>query len=328
MFRLFELCLLVLFAWCALSCSSDVDCLQMDGYEMVDRDSIVDPNREYLVVLGDLQSYTNNCDWMPLFSHSMNWVRCQNGYSKAFRGVIQTGDLTENNQDWQWANSVAAFKLLKDSLPIICVSGNHDYDWEGIRIKDRSTSKLNKFFRNIQYTQRIFKYYQEGDIENIIVPIVFRHKTVYIIALEFAPRPEVVMWANNVVRSMPNDRFILLTHEFIDNVGERYSSERTFAELQIDGAYTTPEEIWRSLIYPNDNIRAVICGHSAFCDFRSDKNENGSDVSQILFNLQDQPYGGNALVQLWEFDGNEVCVFVYNTMLRHIVPNTVLHFVI
>lgn len=328
MHLLLKFCLIILLAWCASSCSSEIDHLPMEGYAIIEKDEIVNPEREYVVVLGDIQSYTNNYDWMPLLYHSINWVRCQNEYYNAFRGVIQTGDLTENNLDWQWANSVCAFDLLRDSLPLICVSGNHDYDWEGIKIKDRSTSKLNKYFQNPRDTQKIFQYYQVGNIENVIIPIVFSKQTIYIIALEFAPRPEVLAWANQVVKSMPNDRFILLTHEFVDNKGERYLNERTFAELQIDGAYTTPEEIWHSLIEPNDNIRAIICGHSAFCDFRTDKNKYGSDVGQILFNLQDQPCGGNSLIQLWEFEENNIRVFVYNTILREIVPNTLFNFAI
>ena len=303
------------------SCQSIVE-LNDDFYENIEIDNILKPDKEYIVILGDIQSYTSHEEWLPYYFHSMNWVRSQNEYFHSIKCVLQTGDLTNNNFNEQWTAARCGFALLNGSIPYVCVTGNHDYDWEGITISDRNTSKFNTYFKDRNYTDKIKSYYKDGEIENIIVPIHFSNRTINILALEFGPRHEVISWAQKQVKERSDECFILLTHEFIDNSGERYVHERTYSELQFSGPYSTPQEIWSSLIKGNDNIKAVVCGHSAFYHYREDINSFGNKVSQILFNIQDQPNGGDSLIQIWELDGNSVSICIYNTMTKEIVSET------
>ena len=83
-------------------------------------------------------------------------------------------------------------------------------------------------------------------------------------------------------------------------------------------SYTTPEQVWNTLVKPNDNIICVLCGHNGFFATLFSENDSGRQVPQILFNLQYQENGGNGYVQLWEFpsQNDSVRIGVYDTINR------------
>lgn len=114
-----------------------------------------------------------------------------------------------------------------------------------------------------------------------------------------------------------------MTHEWLSRYGDRLDDDSD-ANLQFShSSHTTPQEIWNSLVYPNDNIVCVLCGHNGFCKYLFSKNKVGRDVCQILFNLQYQENGGDGMIQLWEFPANEnaINISVYNTITRQFHPD-------
>lgn len=160
--------------------------------------------------------------------------------------------------------------------------------------------------------------FEKGCLENVLYKVRFAGDDLYILVLEFGPRREAVEWAKGIVKSMPGEKFILMTHEWLLRSGELVSETESYAKRQwLDGNYTAPDRLWDELVYTNDNIRAVLCGHNGFCKHLNTLNAAGRSVTQILFNLQYQDHGGDGLIMLWrDLGSGRIDVSVYNVVKR------------
>lgn len=303
------------------SCSSDTstDFLSMQ-YQYIAPDEVINPASEYLIVIGDIQEYTQTFENLDYLIYSLNWIRNQNNHYGNIKCVLQDGDVTNNNSPWQWDMAREAFHHLKDSVMYVWSTGNHDYQWggeTGTQISDRTSTLLNSYLSNPLLDKNILSYFETDRYENIILRSTLANRQINIISLEFGPRPEVLHWAAEYVRSHTDERFILMTHEYMTSEGDRMESGKTFADLQfMELPHTEPDEIWEQLVKPNDNVLCVVNGHNGFCKYLETENDAGRMVPQILFNLQYQVNGGDSMLQLWEFPQNEnrVNISVYNTL--------------
>lgn len=277
-------------------------------------DENLNQHSKYIAVIGDIQSYTISDSTMEYYKSTINWLRNQIDSGIKIKSVLQLGDITEINSPFEW-NLFKHYSInLYSVIPFYVCTGNHDYDWdEQSKIKNRSSSHINEYAHFYLSDSNIVDYYDTNSLENYISKLPI-DDSILLIALEFGPRVEVVKWASDHVVSHPNNSFILMTHEWLTRRGIRISSG-SYAESHFSGysSYSTPEEIWRSLVKPNNNIVCVICGHNGFSCSLFSKNDAGRDVPQILFNLQYQDNGGNGLIQLWEFpqgsDSLNICVY-------------------
>lgn len=308
-------------------CSCSGNDFNFDFPSTLPPDSIFNENSSYVVVIGDVQVYTSNDHLNRNFVQTLDWIRCQENYFNNISCVLQVGDLTENNITSQWNRVEKALEHLSDSILFIPVTGNHDYTWDNSinqsEIKDRNSTQIN-ILKNLSHLKaKSSHFFEEGRIDNIIVPIFLNNKTIYVIAIEFGHREEVIEWAKSIVESNQDNDFILLTHEWLTLKGERikYGS---YASWQLSNlSHSTPEEIWTRLVYPNDNVLCVLCGHNGFCKYLFSPNIQGREVCQILFNLQYQDNGGDGMVQLGEFPENDnvINISVFNTFARIFHPN-------
>ena len=106
--------------------------------------------------------------------------------------TFQTGDITDNNQPWQYENAWNHFFSLfpREKFPIFCL-GNHDYGNNGS--SDTRTSNMpDKFLQKT--TQKMEGSYYD----NYLTYISFNAERYAVLVLEFAPRNEVLEWANEV----------------------------------------------------------------------------------------------------------------------------------
>lgn len=281
-------------------------------------DSNLNPSSSYIVVLGDTQSYTNSISNIVYFDKSIIWTRSQFHSGINVQAVLQVGDITENNTVSQWKAFRDKTFCLENEIPLYVTTGNHDYDWEGTKIKNRNSSHINEFAKFKLAEKSIASYYESTRIDNYVAVIDPDNK-IYLLSLEFGPREEVLEWAIHFVQHNKEWKFILMTHEWLTRYGERVSTD-SYAELQLEGysSYTTPEQVWSKLVKPNDNIICVLCGHNGFVAKLFSENDNGRLVPQILFNLQYQENGGNGYIQLWEIppQSDSVKICVYDTINR------------
>ena len=302
---------LILFSSLLLACSETYEA------EKVVPDSNLKSTSEYIVVLGDIQEYTMSFFFFNYYNESIAWILGQHGVGARFLDVLQVGDITATNSWSQWSRFKNASSVVSSVLPFFVCTGNHDYTTnEKFQIEDRNSTLINEFAHFPLTDSKIKAYHSNSKLENYVAELSDRNHT-NLIVLEFGPRKEVVAWAIDYVQAHHDERFILMTHEWLTRYGERISTA-SYAESQFSGfsSYSTPEEIWESLVKPNDNIICVLCGHNGFSAKLFSTNDAGRDVPQILFNLQYQEHGGNGLIQLWEFpeESEDVHICVYDTI--------------
>lgn len=296
---------------------------------------------EYIIVLGDIQSYTANSKVCRYLTKSLDWIRTQQFFTNKISAVLCVGDFSNSNLLGEWNRVDNSLAILGQNICFIPVTGNHDYSYEdspsdhyfnGTFIKnsmfvyDRNSSLLNSCMSLKSLDHMISERFEPGKLDNIVVPLNIAGHQIDILALEFGPRKEVISWADSIVSAHPERQYIFLNHEFLTRYAEvvtDYSIPYAVRHFYSEDVYT-PEEVWSRLISPNDNIRFVICGHNGFFAYRSDTNEKGREVPIILFNLQYLRNGGDGYLMLLEFPKNsdDVNLTIYNAIKQQYCPNT------
>lgn len=301
-------------------------------------DDIINPTSNYIVVIGDIQEYISpydlDTDSYYYFLNTMAWIYVQNKVYDNIKCVLQDGDITWSNMYSQWCRYQAGASFIEETLPFLICTGNHDYDWSMSNdgrwvIEDRTSSMINSFFPGKAIEQCIIDRFEDHVLDNYVARLVIGENTINILVLEFAPRTEVVDWACNIVSTHSNERFVLMTHEMLNKNGLIYknsSSEYHFKGTS--STYSTPKDLWDRLVYPNNNVICTLCGHNDYCNHVKLENANGRKVSNILFNLQYQPNGGDGKIMLWEFpiNKNVMKVSIYNTITRSIETENMAEF--
>lgn len=330
--HLFHYIYIVALAALATGCSSDDWPSSPVINDMSSDSAAIHPTSNYMAVVGDIQTYTYNNPLMPYLKASMEWIELQHGFYGNIDFVAQTGDMTETNTTQEWNRALLAMRPVAELIPTVAVTGNHDYDWlresgdNYADITSRESTLFNDHLLPVAPNLSIVSLFEEGRRENAIYLTLIGKRKAHIVALEFAPRPEVVEWARRHIASTPETDTYLLTHEWLDIKGQRISWNFSYARRQFHDRELAmaPEDIWQAIVKPYDNVIAVICGHNSFMQVLEDKNDAGRIVPQILFNLQYQDNGGNSMIQLWEFPdrSDSVKVRVYNTMGRYFITDS------
>lgn len=294
------------------------------AYDIVDKDINFNDSSEYIIVLGDLQEYTNNYNNFLYYKRTLEWIYSQKQHGLNIKCILQVGDITSNNTNEQFKIFYDVTKKVAYEIPFISCIGNHDYTWgKNSKILDRNSTLFSKYAYFPLLDEYIIEQFEENKIDNVIYRNYIYSDPYYILSLEFGPRKEVIEWANKIVSSNKTYNFILLTHEFLTSKGERIDNKSSAEEQIINSTYSTPEEIWNKLIYENDNISFVLCGHNGFSSYLMSENKLGRAIPQILFNLQYLKNGGNGLIQVYQFPqkSDSVNVFIYNTVTMDTIRN-------
>lgn len=301
-----------------------------------------DPASFSMVVLPDLQNYSKYDTNQPAFELMAAWIASQIE-NLNIKAVLCPGDLVEQNNwiipdgkngnqtsEQQWRSVSKAFERLDNKIPYIISLGNHDY---GYKSGENRESEFQNYFpanRNPTWAKHLISaypnYFGKMTLENAAFEFnIPNWNKILVIATEFAPRDEVLIWAKELSSSdvYKNHRVIILTHSYMKNDGSRIVSEKYKMTPANYG-----EAIWEKLIYPASNIEMVICGHHAVIgDYeksvgqRMDKNSIGRDVFQMMFNTQTlgggwRGNGGDGWLRILEFlpDGKTIKVKTYSPL--------------
>lgn len=286
-------------------------------------DTILHNNSRYIVVIGDIQMYTETDQYMPYYEGTLNWIA---SHSDRINLVIHTGDVTHHNFFSEWARFHNATEPFTNIIPFYTAIGNHDYICftPELSYNHRDSTKFSQFVNFPSTVSHIKAYYEPYKLENILVEeSLFNDDSLYLLFLELEPRRSVIHWADSIVKAMPDKNFMLVQHSFVRYTGVRYD----FLQYMFDESFTA-QNVWDSLVYNNDNIRCVLCGHTrTLSQVLYSQNRTGRAVPQIEFNIQYLPNGGNGYVQLWEFDGSDnVFVRTFNTNIESFVNDSITEF--
>lgn len=287
-------------------------------------DTVLHNNSKYIAVIGDIQSYFTSPNNIPYYEGSLEWIASHNN-NISF--VLHTGDVTDHNWISEWQTFETKTVPFTETMPFYTCIGNHDYRCNAPnQWNHRDSTHFSQYVGFPSTISHIVAYYDSTSYENILVrEELFANDPIYLLFLELEPRTNVLQWADSVVKSYPNDNIILIVHSYIYYVTSfRYQN----LQYMVDSESHPAQYVWEHLVYPNDNIRCVLCGHTdALSRQLYSTNSVGRIVPQIMFNIQYEPHGGNGLIELWEFNrDNNVYVRTYNTHLQEFVNDSLTNF--
>ncbi len=282
------------------------------------------PGSWTLAILPDTQHYSQT--YPGLYLMQTAWLaQNRDQFNMAF--VLHLGDITNRKTTAEWQNAQAAMKLLDGVLPYAIVPGNHDYEVTNEE-KPQATrdTRINEFFPEAAARrQPTFGGVKEpGHTENSYHLFEAGGRQWIVIALEWAPLDSTVEWANTIMAQHPGRSGILITHGYLYCDDQRYDHTKFQDKQRWSPHYTkTPgqkndgQELWDKLIRKH-NFVFVCNGHVLYdgTGYRSDKNDAGKTVHQILSNFQMRPLGGEGYMRLMEFlpDGKTVKVRSYSPL--------------
>jgi hypothetical protein len=228
---------------------------------------------------------------MPVGNQPVSWINlCQwikaNQPNFHFHAFLCVGDFAAEGSTswdlpakqqlaWQEGLSVAA----KSGKPFLSSPGNHDNE------PNTPGWFTYSYDQNIGYEQiKGYPWFAASwvadpvnNTQNTSVPSVYSNRAnqaiafsngaqqVLAIALELCPRPNALVWAQNLIASYPTHDVVLLTHWYLDLSGEPFSQSEVFANGEWDP--TQPNVIASSgqtlhqWIKNQPRLILSLCGH-------------------------------------------------------------------
>jgi hypothetical protein len=246
-------------------------------------------DRWTLVVLPDTQDYA---EYAPEILHAqVDWI-LQEQSALDIRMVVHVGDIVNLDVPEQWQNARDALGKLEQRVPLLFAPGNHDY----VENTTARTSMLASYFDPRGY----FAGNEGGSYDasgwNNYQIVKSPSRDWLFIALEFAPRAEVLVWADQVMASHPDLDKVFATHAYLYSDGTRYDYE-SFGDDQEWNPFEYPldptnkhdgEQIWQQLLRKQPSLRFVLCGHvlGDGVGRLSSTGDAGNRVQQLLANYQ------------------------------------------
>ena len=250
---------------------------------------------------------------------SAQWI-ADNVENENIIHVIGAGDNTWTDSTAQWDIVRQGFDLFSDKVAWSNMTGNHDYPGSCLPVNDtthtiRDTTNYQNYF-GLDYIvdTKAFDHYAGhfedpygiSGVENSYYRFEVGGVKWMILQIEYHPRVHVIEWADSILKQYPDDNVILTTHGYIGNDNADYCTHwmpYTKQDAEIGGyigeLMPTPTvwpggselPVWERLIYPNDNVKLLLCGHASTGDghvlTRWDKNAAGNTVPQVMINAQD-----------------------------------------
>ncbi|PYR56190.1 MAG: hypothetical protein DMF91_22500, partial [Acidobacteria bacterium] len=268
-----------------------------------------------LVTLPDTQFYSQFTTYAATFTAQTNWI-VANRVPLNIAFVSHLGDVTQDidqfEAEWQRADTSMSV-LDANGIPYGMSPGNHDESAAGVANFYDQYFPVSRFL-NPSHPWYIGYLGQEaGD------PVNRQNKNNYelfsvggldflVIHVEFDWPNYAVTWADKIIKRYPNRRVILSTHLFLNTSNAR----PTAAQFRTDG--TSAEAVWQQIIKPNCNVFMVINGHYPGEGRRTDLNNCGQPVHQVLMDYQSRANGGDGWLRYFTFkpSENKIYAFTYS----------------
>lgn len=245
-----------------------------------------------IVVLPDTQFYSERHP--ETFQSQVAWIE-DNEDARNIAFVLHEGDIVNHNVAEQWDVASQALHSLDGVVPYVLAVGNHD-----LRGSVTGLSREVDFFdENFPVAMHdddawFCGSYDESDLQNSYALLEGGGRKWLVLALEFGPRDEVLLWANDILSDYAQYPAIIVTHAYMYLGDDRYDhvgmplQEFSPYSYGIVGSINDGEEMWNALVAPNANVKFVFSGHMLFpgvgrlTSVRAD----GSTTHQVLANYQ------------------------------------------
>ena len=200
----------------------------------------------------DPATYAKQTEWIVAHRDALN-----------IKFVVHLGDITDENTSAEWASARAAQSRLDSAgIPYSVIPGNHDYPDVG-KYRRRDPAGFNATFPPSYFAgkswyrghfgagnENNYAFFEDGDAKFIGM------------ALEWAPRKDVMCWANKILREHPERRAIVSTHCYQATGGGHDDCNRESSKIKLTGhTGATGDVLWNELIRQNPNVFLVVSGH-------------------------------------------------------------------
>lgn len=290
----------------------------------------ITPGSWTLAILPDTQKYAQS--YPEIFNNQTQFLAdYKNSLNLGF--VLHEGDIVNKNLDTQWAVASNALVTLETAgVNYLLAPGNHDFGENGHMIN--RLSLMSDYFPVSRLDdQPTFGgvYPGEPTLTHNSYSLFSAGGTDWLaLALECAPRNEIVDWADGVLKAHPDRQAIIVTHIYMYSDDTRYDwdakgdaqewSPQTYYNDNPEalGSVNDGEDIWQKL-KDNANLKFVFNGHvlNDGTGRLESVGGNGNVVHQMLANYQFLDDGGEGYLRLLEFlpDGDTVHVRTYSPWL-------------
>ncbi|MDQ3035819.1 MAG: metallophosphoesterase [Myxococcota bacterium] len=286
---------------------------------------LLPPGSWSVVVLPDTQILAR--DHPEIFRAQTAWIVQQRELMNT-RFALHVGDIVDDNSPAQWRVAAEALHAMDGHVPYVLAAGNHDYGFAG-SASDRSTL-LTHFFPVSTFSSEpsFGGTFQNGMMDNSYSVFETPSEPWLVISLEFGPRDDVLVWANDVIRRHAPMRTILVTHAYLYSDDSRYDwyerpdqqwNPHSYGLASLSGGVNDGQEMFDSFVRDNDDIELVLSGHvlnDGIARLTSPQ-QGGGRVHQLLANFQHQPEGGAGFLRILTFDasGTHITVRTYSPYL-------------
>jgi hypothetical protein len=240
-----------------------------------------------VVLIPDPQNYSEFSSY-GVYQHQMQWI-VDNRASRNIKFAVHLGDITNHDVATEYQVASDAHFLLDDALqPYSMTIGNHDIFPSAQAYKRESL--YASYFGQDRYQGELF-YGGAYDASNMSNYTYFEAGGLkfMVLSLEFAPRKDVVTWANQIIKNNPDRRVIVATHCHMDNNAEHARGCADNYDLEgRDGV-----DLWEELVSRHSNVLMSVSGHIQGVSYRQRTGNNGNVVHEILNDFQDEPVLGN-----------------------------------
>ena len=253
------------------------------------------------MILPDTQRYAESYPY--IFTSQTRWI-ADHKEQKNIAFVLHEGDITDDNNDVQWQNAVMSMNILDGVVPYALALGNHD----GSDV--RYTAPFNTHFPVSRYEDlaTFGGVYEPGKLDNSFHLFSAGGTNWLVVALEWAPGPAVLDWANRVVAAHPNRRVMVVTHTYLYSDDTLHGSNHSHQWVWGSNAVV----MWNNFIRRHSNISFVFSGHvlNDGTGRLVSIGDHGNRVYQMLANYQMLPNGGSGFLRLVKFDPDQNTVSV------------------
>lgn len=263
------------------------------------------PGTFTVVVIPDTQKYAVSDTLAQSVTAQTQWIVDQrDDLGIAFAAHL--GDVVDLHPDSrQWDRMSASMKVLDDAgVPNSVLPGNHDLD-----TSTGESPNYDRYFPSSRYadatwtpsTSRYGGSYAPHGNRSSYSLFSAGGLDLMVLSLEYGAPDDVLAWARQVLADHPDRRVILATHAFLHLGGAR----STYITRKDPGA-NTPAQIWEELVRSSCSIFLVVNGHESSGDRgesrRSDLNDCGRPVQQVLTDYQGRANGGDGWLRYYTFD--------------------------
>lgn len=281
-----------------------------------------------IMVVPDTQYYSQK--YPEIFHKQIQWI-ADNVKTYNVPLVLQLGDITETSSDAEWQVAKEAFARLDGKVPYVLTPGNHDYGGRLQVLAKRSP--MSTFFPVAHFAKMpTFRGVYDAEpqkSDNSCHTFTAGGRKWLVLALEFAPRNDVVRWAGDVCAKHADHSVIIITHAYLEaKTNQRIAFTGGYGYKPTPAAPGQPPaekpdvnlgvELWEKLASQHANVAMVLCGHTSYTNHKRDTGIAGNTVHEVVVDYQRDVNGGNGWMRLLQFlpDGRTVRTRDYSPTLH------------